>query len=1141
MTANPPQPTISQPFSHAKIPFLAWAHGVGLDAQAEALIEVLAVRTARTDLLSAVLHRLARASALLSSWAEEGADLYGLAQLARGLRDDAGALAALHGRSEPPLHDILRAFPGQAESHYLYACMTVRDPVPVAARPWFNTLRIWLLAKNLARADQASSDPSLRKRGVSHVRDTLIQEAASRLRMASEERDQTLWLAALLRIDGPHGWFELRRHLESLPSHAPRAGAHLAETERDLYKCLSRIARDEALPARTGDGDGLISHSFSRAQDAPTLLPPTAANADAEERFPAHDLLLRDDEEEDDEIGLQLVEVDETQSPAAQELHGRTLQLLSGADARYLAWDWYGLTPPEASALRRLIDAALTKDGDSLVASMTWIAWKSARSLGMAERIRLASVTSDASDDWALDIDAGRLFRRPPRRAGHWSPAAELAPRLGKPARALEISLDPRVQGELERARAHSLAPQLLRDLWPVADGQDLRSAFRAWVAAEPALRRVTQGMVSQSRGREVFEATHDHVLARLLASQPASGLPAATAYSAYRFDQLPGSLSCTVREGGPANVAGSLLDPLAGFLKDGFAGVMGQIARLAQGRSAIEYHNAVTHYWDAVLRAATGIRPFAQRWIDAGAVDEALEFVVVDDKPGLFGPRTRLVPLPPGLWERFRHSFLAGHLEALSRWLAAQGMSGVDRLGSRGSGGSTNAPQALLFLLRVQGDTLIQVPVGLAPAAAELSPEAPLPRRTYRHWLRTQLHRASADAEIVDSMFGHQDGATSTHGDYSMRVWRDDAERMKPYLGRIFDSLEISDPPPVSFAGFDTLQVSRFDSAALAPESPGLVARTRWLIHMKAARSAARLLTALLQGNDGPVSGERLGLKELTRRLGAMPLAEEVERLGAALMSAPRGAPATLGPVRYAFFLRLIERTWEASGRRPPMRRRLALRPRDDSPFRRSAAGALGRRAQAMSMLKDATTDLVPSKLTLAEAGWLAVLDLALSSRCSDRDLHRVLQLRQDIRVCRLGDAHYLEWSPTGSARETDSPIQRLRITSLAAHAVLLWMSSSQDRLSPRARVPRRLGSLAAFLCGQREVEFEIVRDALVDLTEQCNGIELPGTLAAYLAGRVRSASLHWGDWLALQTGQRRDVRQLHLVFHDPRVNATD
>lgn len=1092
---------------------------------AAVLGKLLRAQAARTDYLGTALDRVAAAAPVLNAWSENAVELYGLARLATSLRADLAELASLPRRTT--INPVMQDFRGQADTHYLYMCMVVHGPAQQRYRDWINVLRAWLLVQALKRAHHGA------------WLDDLLRDACLRVREACQETEVFRWLPAIeqLRVRSDD-WYRLTHHLHNAVDRFVQApGEKEYAQRREWLLLLRRIAAGESKPQKV---EWVTREAFP--DDTLDLLPLEllgTENESADEPVLVGQAVGTegwDDADQDDEFGADVVAVDATEPPALAAAAIRQVQLLSGADARLLAWDWFGLTPPEQSALEDLICRSLRCDApqDRLFAALVDVGVSIGRSLEMVGRMRVRRSTATGSDaEWTLDLSNAVVRRTSPRRAAHWRPDEREHPFV----RAFENVLIRQLRSEtaqvLRDAAAAAPHATTIEELWQALHPGLLESQFRKWCSAEPALRRVTQGMLSQSLARSVFEDTGDHVAARLLASAPRSGLPASTAYTAYRSSDLPPAFAGEMPDVVNSNVAGGLLDPVDDFLRSGFARAHAELVSQRGTPDFIKFHNAVTHYWDAVWRAATGIRPYSLRWTDSGLVDPSGRFVVIDDKASLQDSRTRLVPLPAGLWERFERSYLQEHLPKLQRWLEANGALvgtsiALDRATDR-------QPRPLMFALSTDASSIRAVPIA---SHAESTPaESPLPANVYRHRLRTSLHRRGVDTEVIDSIMGHQDGAGATHGDYSMRVWLDDMLGAAPALRDAFDELDIQQPP--TYAGEATWRKCAADLTyrPLLPERTDATSRSgsSWRLWMRAARTARSVITqAVISASEEKQPSQ----KELAKRLADLH-PDVLNTLSARLATSVKGTPTALGPLRYGYFLRLCDRAWQHSNKRPDLRRRFAWRPRDASPYRAEAAKASLVRGLLEEQLEVAMQGLHPSTLTQGDAVWLALLDLGLCSRVADPDLQWVLMERKAIRLIELDGRAYLEWNADGEVSTARSSIQRLPLTSRAAHALHRMTQAERWTVDWESSLPRRFGALEQTLQEHGLLERSSFGGALAALNivvDQCNAIELPGTAAAYLGGRLRSTSLHWGDKLALRNGHRFEVEAL---IADPSTSA--
>lgn len=1130
MAHNALPATFGQHALHSTDVLIGWALARGVAAPAQLLIDLLGARDARVDYLGTIVERLASVAPVLSAWSEDAVELHGLARLANAIRADGADLASLPRRRT--FNPVMQDFRGQAETHYLYMCWVVHGPVGERALGWINVVRAWLLVQALMRTDL----------GV--WLDDLQKEACLRVREACEETEDVRWLAAIEQLQTPSDdWYRLTQHLHgAVDRFIQAAGEKGYAQRRNWLLVLRRIAAGDSRPQESDRTDQGAAPEESR--DLPQLDVSALAGGHIDDLVLVEQAVGTgswDDAEQDDFDGADVVAIDPTEAPALAHETARQIQLLSGADVRFLAWDWYVLTPPEQDALQRLIRRSLgaTEPSGRVIAALVDLAQCLGRSLEMVGRVRLLRSEADPiGEEWAVDIDSGSVRRACPRRPAHWRPGDRERPFINEFADVLTLRLRPGTADVLRDAAARAPDSATVDQLWQALHQGPLESQFRKWCAQEPSLRRVTQGMLSQTLARAFFERSGDHVAARLLASAPRSGLPASTAYTAYLASDLAPGLPAVTAPWSALNVAGGLMDPAGDFLKRGFARAHQDLVSRSSTADFVGFHNAVTHYWDAVWRAATGIRPFTQRWTDINLIDPTHGFVVVDDKSSLQDARTRLVPLVGGLWQRFERSYIQQHLPVFHRWLEANGVRGELSLSTGAELQAQRRP--LMFALVAERGSVSAVPVG--SHTAPMPPESPLPPNVYRHRLRTSLHRQGVDPEVIDSILGHQDGATATHGDYSMRVWCDDMQAASGALRDIFDELEIRNPPsyvgeltPLSPSSYPTYQPLEVPSAHTAQRSG-----PSWRLLLRAARMARRIITQALAP---AVDGVRPSQSALAKQLADLD-ADALNRLSARLATSPKGTPTILGPLRYAYFLRLCDRAWRTSDKRPSLRRRFLWRPRDASPYRAEAAKALSVRAALRKELESALEGLTPSKLTRTDALWLALFDLSLCSGVADAVLQAVLIEGKAIRLIELEEHAYLEWNSEGQVDTARSPIQRLRITSWSAHALHNLMQAQRRHVDWQSIPPQRFDVLAQILRDHGLLDgvgLRAVLAALNTVVDQCNVIELPGAIAAHLAGRVRSASLHWGDKLALRRGDRFDASTLMRATSVDRTEVTD
>ncbi len=1031
---------------------------------------------------------------------------------------------------------MVPTFRGDSDTHYLYLLWVVRDPANESLSAWIQTLRLWLLIQALERAA---------RRPQAILLDDLIKDACLRPRMACEEKDLHRWSEVMRQLDGgAMSWWRLAQHLRTAESRLKLTLVpEVDDRERRAWlRTIERISEGEAKPSPLAS-NARVHRRFeelARISDAPVPVPEIH---DLEEDLAPPSFVpsasSTESDDDDDEI-QQDVQVDPEASTAAQELSGRYVQLLTGADTRFLPWAWSVPTPPERDTLNAACADAL-RSADlrrRVLGAMVSLAVLLGRSLEMTSRLRLIPPNdAPAEPEWQIDLGRGLAIRRAPRRTGHWRPDDSHTLLIHPFANQQTLALPEAVLDALRAAGHLNPSATRLGELWNSLRAGPLRQSFLDWRNDHDALRRVNQGMLAGCLAYDTFERTGDHVLARLLSSTATSGLPASTAYTAFAAGDLVAA-GLPTPDSSDVNVAGSLLNPVDDFLRQRIDEAWQRLHQLNTG-SFVEFHNEVCRYWDSAWRAGTGIRPLLERWRSLTELsDHPLDdsspppFIYVDDKPGLQARRARLVPIPGSLWSVFSQSYLTRHLAHLRAWLEVNSPEASRELFD-GQRLTQNTP--MLFLLSGAGATLKVVPIG--QGQRDLI-EHPLRGNVYRHRLRTRLHQRGANPEVIDSILGHLDGATSSHGDFSPRIWLKDAKQISETQQKIYDALGFKEPPDYE-GDYGAAPSVPLAFAARSPAATTSPVRARRKLRVRAALQARAIVASELNVPSTPTRSGRspCTVEALLEAIARVEDPTVLERVGSRLMRSEAGSPTTLGPHRYDYLINLLDLVWEVHDRRPPVRRRFLHVPRDDSPILPVSTTALQHRAACGAALVAAVSDLTPSRLTAQEAVWLALFDLLLLNRCTDPALRSVLIERHPFRLVTLADKLYLEWNADGLIDSIDSPVQRLRISARTAQALTVVLTGAAKVAEPNSSPPLRFLPLAR-VCTRSEkatLTLRSVFDSLASTIDACNAIETPGIVAAYLAGRLRSTSPHWGEWVEQLTKLPRDLRGVELLTDTP------
>lgn len=560
-------------------------------------------------------------------------------------------------------------------------------------------------------------------------------------------------------------------------------------------------------------------------------------------------------------------------------------------------------------------------------------------------------------------------------------------------------------------------------------------------------------------------------------------------------------------------------------FLRSGFRRVRDLLLEAIATGDFVGWHNLLALYWDARLRAATGARPIGLLWRWASDIDWTRHFSYVDDKGSSQESSGRLVPIPRALLEEFRCSFLQQHLPLLL------GLVG-EQLASQ-----DGAPD-LLFLLERDGSKLCRRPIVHADRAS-LGIEQPLPTNLLRHRLRTYLHRAGADIEVVDSVFGHHDGATLTHGAYAMRVWLDDAVALEPHLADALEALEISSPPEWAPAGMRPTpypKTERVIANVRANENADAELRNKTMGRWRA--EALDLIKTCLQEQLRESFRPVIGAHSLLDQLAKLDEAQ-LDEMSQRLCRTTKGLPAAGGAQRVDVLNRLAACSSRYKRKTLKLGRRYLLDAQEASPFTALAPSA-GTMLALMSRALDQTYSENPyrSKVSAKDAALLILLDVMVHSGATNpKLLHALLERQEELRLVTLDGLCFLEWSPSTSLEEhPGAAVQRFRITRRASLLLVDHLASKRalqyaaSDLTLRKRVADLLGLLPG-------TSFASWLDAACDVVRQENALTLPGSVAAFLDGRIMTASLDQSDWVHLRTGSRRVApwQTINRIPHSP------
>lgn len=1083
---------------------MAWAEARDVLEPAHWFLHLLRVRTKRHwDFIATAFDGLAACEPYLQRWHRRGAPVAPLTRLVSAWSGERPQpFRYTRATSHPPTQEF--SDKGTADSDYFYLLFQCQRPTAEDADPQLG-LRTWVLLKGLELAN------------LGNVSDALLRQVCTSLRLAAYEkrRDWAEFFAPLAGFTSNPYLLEARLQEAALAA-TIALGLGSDEIEPKHQNTLDALRK----LASGGDGkDDSPGPLGDPGWPAPSVLKPGPSSATA----PPSDT----DEEDSDDAPITLdwtgldepdaviiaVRQDPDASPAEQEEATRTIHLLRNADARFLAWDWNRPTPDERAALGRQIEQTLTSSAprtptDHLTASLAVLALTTGQSLPEVLRLPLTEGTASNSI-WRIDLARGQLIQRAPRREGHWRPSDRNADAVRADIHELPWSLPDRVVETLAKASAAAPGASDVGALWPEEAGSCL-TTFNRWVQSFPSTARLTHGSLAMTLGTGVYLSSGDPVLARLASARSFAGMPAATAYTAYTADAVAQHTPLPLATGTSSlNAAGSLLDTEGdGHLQARFADLGARLEQAAGGGDFVAWHNLLALYWDARLRAVTGARPIGRMWTSAEDFDWDRGFCFIDDKRSPLSATGRLAPVPYELLQEFRATYVEAHLRALRCWYGAQ----IENSGEA----------SLLFMLERKGDALYASAITHAHRE-KLGLEDPLPTNLMRHRLRTWLHRHNADPEVVDSLLGHSDGATLTHGAYSMRTWLADAAAIRPLLAQASSELTIA-PAPV---WHEQAPEGRPPAVGTATPFPvdALTSghHTAIAIDRKWRREAIAIIHQHVREKLGDAYRPPRGAHALLDQL-ALLSEQHMDELAQRLCRTDKGLPAQAGITRFDVLRRLSDHSWRHRQQPLNLTHRYRLEAAESSPFTplTPLAGTLLQRLA--SVLDEAFVSAKHlSKVSIKSATLLVLVDVAVTTGATHpKLLQAIAGAREQLRLVTWADAPYLEWAPhTSFTERPEAAVQRFRISRRAAVLFDRLASVKTATQHDDPSLPLRLRVCEALGLDQA-TPFDRWLKAVCAVVQQDNAITLPGTVAAFLDGRVMTASLDPSDWVRLRCAHK-------------------
>ena len=1035
----------------------------------------------------------------------------------------------------PPLTDQLPAtaiINRNIATFYLLALLISRFPVVESKEHQigFECLRLWLFVHCLERSAFGNSQ------------DKQLEMVCSKLRLAHNGNKGWLALFCELRIDllgfkvqtKPPGLEETGSLLSS--SARQKLSVQSVEearsyAQKSLLNALIRVAQHEHDP-KDSEGVFPIGIGVQKLSHAKTIWDPfeneqvDTESTDLED--PGQAILIPGI---DESSGLHRISVNPKASYTHQQLQANSILLSAAEDLHFLPWSWNRPNPIELSLLATWLQNSLASPAEEerAVAVFSLIALMTGRSLRRATDIYLDATPGQ---EWVLDLAGKQLLRTPPRRVPGWVPDAHDETSWVVPAADVCVLPLPDLAANFLLGLAtDSDGPRLLGDLWRSAWGDSPESAFLK--AAKGTLPRLSPAMLGNALAQHAFSKKGDGIFARLLTSHPRSGLPGAAAYPSWgrievdsslgHFLEMLGFSGCMAEPAGePLNAMGSQLAVLEHLLAGAIEKLNTSVEAARQSGSLTDFHNALTAKLLITLYAATGARPLRDPFCSPRHFGFKDATLFIDDKNSRKARTGRLVPLPRSLMAEIQHTYLK-HLSCLADALKASAPDLSAAMATLAQGKESD--QLPFFFLLAMASGKISWRHASEKHLRELDLfDCPLPLNLFRHRLATRLRRDSVDPELIDALLGHAESGASTHGDHSFRIWKEDMASLQAPLESSLDVLGFTqtEARPLPYEKLD----AAWECGATSPDF-GAQARA------KARRE--RIRTAISSAK-GIITAHRKGrsLDELTR--------EELNTLERALLSNEAGLPHPLGALRYSVLIHAANELNRKTVKKVRFSYRYQQLEEETSPFTPDGPDA----TSVLTHLQSQTAKLIP-KLTKLRQGKMdaaitVVALLVVQSRIADQTLLRDVLLCQNIRLIRARPGFYLEHGINLSTNDPAAPVQRHRISNAAARLIDMALGRSQQRSFDDLPVPAPLLDIANQLesvgrLRQNACVSHLVA-SLTSVIDQANIQTLPGVVAGYLGGRIKSAALDWRDWSRLRWNRRIAVESVGI---DPSPESPD
>ncbi|MEO6118562.1 MAG: hypothetical protein ABIP37_05770, partial [Methylotenera sp.] len=893
------------------------------------------------------------------------------------------------------------------ELDFFYLVSTVVERIPAGSfdeEKWFERFRLWLVVKAMHAAS------------LQNLQDSYLRELFKYLRIAADKLTGKLDVINKLIVEA-NGYDQFTRALEQ------RAKQLILDSDNKpndinflniLIKICDGKYRQENFLAVHPIYD-LVNY-LPNVSDSENIFISTEADLDT--LFNSEKNLIDIPEEAEVDIGVEVF-VDPNQSQQLKTLKGNSVLLSTVEELQYLPWTWNKPNPIEIKKLITANNQLLhsEQEDEQILAALIWVALNTGRSFRRTLNIQI----SEICDDWTLNLNEWKLTRNQPRRKNSWMPKSqEDKSWIMESLEFHEIVLPDALVLIFENRLSKLPSAKFLSQLW---DEKEWGSAERQFLEKyRQQLPRLTPGMLGNSLPQKIFTATENDKLTRILASHPNTGLPPASAYSAWLKNEHPlvfnQFLSVSEKDEQNKIAAGSRLYPVESLLKKAIFEAGLALEKVRQSDDLIEYHNYLTGYMYTMILAGTGSRPINDLIESRSQFDFENGYFYVDDKSSSRGNKGRLVELPDQLINFVRSDYLL-HLRIISQTIGIEKLPLATEIFGLSQGLHSDKIPFLFFLK--QSETLDWESVSPSKISGFDLFDWPLPANLFRHRLAKLLPAAGIHQEIVDGFLGHVESGLESYGDLSTRSFLADTKTLRPALNKLFDTLDFSIPRHHPYL---KLKDSTITSTPLSDRLFGTASRAK--------DRKARITNAI-----------KAAKWEIEKALGdtSFDLVDEhkLDELSKNMLLHANGLPRSDGFLRYGYLIKCINRFSRKSGQRVKLKKQYVFA-ETNSPFSQLSIHAQTKYIQISDAVSQLLNSKPQSRFSATDSALLSTLIFSIENRVADKDLLKKVFMGTHFRIVRLQEQYYVEFAASEKIEAILMCAKRFAITSLCAS----WMQKA-------------------------------------------------------------------------------------------------